>query len=359
MSYRRVHGVVFNCILHLRLVSRRRVVTMYSQLKIDIPVQNLKFDRNVYEFTYTPAYHEGCDRMTIGKRDGTEAYTFDIFGHRQTPDEVFISWALPRKITRYGITMISKLDPDIWEFIEGGSGDDGPIFVNSISGGFATVDGATGKVKIMSRGHSPEFDPIKETRAAMRSNLYKDQTLSREPLLNNTKVTDSEVKARETLRDLISEKEWERYLSQGYMLSKGTSGKVYQIFANHKSNRIKVYENGTHVYNLCIHSEGVPDTDHVLSCMLHIQNDEDEFLKMCNKHEIHERDPLAPWVDHRYKNMTLLEILRKNQELSEKMKIPEDWIDVSVEKEEKTKLEIGRILDVMLQNNIPVALRIP
>lgn len=332
---------------------------MYSHLKIDTVERNLTFNRNVYELSYTFKYHEGCDRMVIEKRDGTEEYVFDIFNHRQTPDEIIIDWSLTRKITRNGITQVSNLDPEVWEFIEGGAGDDGdgPMFANSITGGWATVDSKTGKVKLISKGHSPNFDPIKETRRVMRSKLYNSAKNKREPLQNKSKITDSEIKARETLRDLISERDWERYLSQGFVIIKGNSGKVYQIFSNHQNNRIRVYEQGKHLYNLCIHSEDVPDTDHVLSCMLLIQNDENEFFKMCNRHETHE-DIFGEWEDTRYKGLSLHEILLKNHAISKKLKIPKDWIDVSVEREEKAKAAVNAFMNSLLKKE-PVTPKLP
>ena len=330
---------------------------MYSHLKIDTVEKNLRFDRNIYEFSYTFLYHEGCDRIVVEKRDGTEEYVFDIFNHKQEPDFIFIEWALPRKITKNGVTQISPLDPEVWEYItdEG----DGPLFGNSITGGLATIDAVTGNVKLLSKGHSPNFDPIEETRKIIKKNLIKNVKNKREPLQNNSRITDSEIKARETFRDIISEKDWEKYLSHGHIIIKGNSGKIYQIFANHKNNRIRVYEHGKHIYNLCIHSEGVPDTDHVLSCMLLIQNDEDEFFKMCNRHNITEKDPFWEAEDNRYKNMTLNEILLKNHAISEKIKVPKEWIDASVKRDDKLKAEVGDFIDNLIQGKTPVKPNLP
>jgi len=308
-------------------------------MKIDRGIKDLKYDREEYDFSYTFTYHEGCDRMEIYKKDGSEEYIFDISNFKQTPEEIKIDWALPRFIRKGEDIQISPLDPEVWEFIEGDP-KEGPMFGNSFTGAWATICNLTGKVKLLSKGHSPHFDPIDQTRRIARVNselgsIFKNRKTSK----NRSKITDAEIKARETLRDIISEADWRRYATNGYLLVNGASGKVYQVFANHAGRHTKVYEKGECKFELCIHSEGVPDSDHVLNCMMMIQNDEADFIKQCNRHNHYCNSSLdhEDGRDPRYKNKTISEIYQMNKRIAEKLKIPSNWIDLTKEKEKELK----------------------
>jgi len=315
---------------------------------IDQGIKDLKYDLKEYNYEYSFLYHEGCDRLTVDKKDGSEHYTFDIWNHKDDGEFLCIEWGLPRKIIKDGKTEVSLLDPEVWEFIEG-CDKEGPMFGNSITGGWATFDKETGKVKLLSKGHTPKFDPVEITRRISKVNTSIKEINKRSKSKNKSKLTDAEIKARTTLRDQISEKEWKRYITNGYILVKGGSGKVYQVFANHKGRHIKVYEKGKHIHELCIHSEGVPDTDHVLTCMLIIQSDEDDFIKQCNKHSANSYTPDWDGRDSRYKDKSLKEILATNKRIAEKLKVPEDWIDATEERTkefEKAKNEIEEKLSI-------------
>ena len=86
-------------------------------------------------------------------------------------------------------------------------------------------------------------------------------------------VSVAETKARNTLRDALSEKEFRKYLINGFIMIKGKSGKWYQVF--NKQKHIKVYERGKLIKELCIHTEGCcPPTDHVLNMKIMLECDE-------------------------------------------------------------------------------------
>lgn len=97
-------------------------------------------------------------------------------------------------------------------------------------------------------------------------------------------ATPAELKARDTLRDMLSEAEWRRYVTNSFIMVKGASGKFYQIFANHNSERIRVYEKNAHIANLCIHSDSeCPPTDHVIAMKIQVELDEDSLWHESNK----------------------------------------------------------------------------
>lgn len=90
--------------------------------------------------------------------------------------------------------------------------------------------------------------------------------------------TPAELKAQKTLRDLISEKEWRRYLTNGFIMVRGKSGLHYQLFADQRN--IQVWKNNNKTYSICIHTfKGCPPTDHVINCKLLIEFDEKEVWK--------------------------------------------------------------------------------
>lgn len=309
-------------------------------MKLDIGIEDIRFNREEYDFSYTFTYHEGCDRMEINKKDGSEEYILDIGNFRTNPEEIIIEWGMYRSIRKKDFYEVSPLDPEVWEFIEG-CAKEGPMFGNSITGGWASFCKNTGKVKLLSKGHSPVFNPVEQTRRIARVNSDLGGFVNeRKKSKNRSKITEAELKARETLRDIITESDWRRYITNGYLLINGVSGRVYQVFANHAGRHIKVYEKGECKFELCIHSEGVPDSDHVLNCMMMIQNEEDDFVKQCNKHSHYNSNSGFDGQDGRdprYRNKSISEIYQMNKRIAEKLVITSDWIDLTKEKAEELK----------------------
>jgi hypothetical protein len=121
-------------------------------------------------------------------------------------------------------------------------------------------------------------------REAIRKNLVAERR--RRAVGLPSQASAEELKARETLRDMISENEWRRYLTNGFIMTKGQSGKWYQIFQQYHE-RIRVYEKGQHVETLCIHSDGeCPPTDHVINMKILAEVDEAALFKGSNKHGV-------------------------------------------------------------------------
>lgn len=119
-------------------------------------------------------------------------------------------------------------------------------------------------------------------REAIRKNLVAERR--RRAVGLPAQASAEELKARETLRDMISENEWRRYLTNGFIITKGQSGKWYQIFHQYHE-RIRVYEAGKHTETLCIHSDQeCPPTDHVINMKILAEVDEATLWKSANKH---------------------------------------------------------------------------
>jgi len=95
-------------------------------------------------------------------------------------------------------------------------------------------------------------------------------------------VSPQEEIALETLREMISETEFRKYLRDGFLLVQGKSGNIYQIFR--KNQHIKVWYNGTLVEEICvsIKDSKIPLTDKIIAFKVIIETDEKEIHNMGN-----------------------------------------------------------------------------
>jgi hypothetical protein len=92
--------------------------------------------------------------------------------------------------------------------------------------------------------------------------------------------------ALETLREVISEAEFRKYLRYGFILVRGQSGDVFQIFRNRSHTR--VWRNGKVVEEVCVRikASDVPPTDNVIAFRQIIQTSEAEFKKLGNVYKL-------------------------------------------------------------------------
>ena len=89
------------------------------------------------------------------------------------------------------------------------------------------------------------------------------------------KWSPQEQKARDTLRDMVTEKDWRRYVTNGFVMVRGGSGYWYQIFSGDSYERIQVYKDNKRTHKICIHSDkSCPPTDHVINMMVMVEIDE-------------------------------------------------------------------------------------
>lgn len=88
--------------------------------------------------------------------------------------------------------------------------------------------------------------------------------------------------AIDTLREMITEAEFRKYMKYGFILVRGQSGKIYQVFRN-KSHSI-VWEKGQAVEEVCVRikDEKIPPTDNVIAFKILIETSEDDFRRLGN-----------------------------------------------------------------------------
>lgn len=94
--------------------------------------------------------------------------------------------------------------------------------------------------------------------------------------------SETEMEALESLREMISEEEFRRYLKRGFISVKGGSGRDYQIFRDRWHAKVRV--KGKVVAEICsrIRDNRVPMTDNVIAFKTMIEADEAEFERAGN-----------------------------------------------------------------------------
>jgi len=110
---------------------------------------------------------------------------------------------------------------------------------------------------------------------------------SRADIIGN--VPKNEMTAIETLREMITETEFRKYMVHGFILVKGTSGKIYQIFR--RTKHTKVWYKGQLIEEICVRirfDQNVPLTDNVIAFKIMIETDEEEFKKLGNVYQMKE-----------------------------------------------------------------------
>jgi len=94
-------------------------------------------------------------------------------------------------------------------------------------------------------------------------------------------TSESEKRALETLREMISEKDYKSYRINGFISLKARDGKTYQIFKN--KWHTKVYKDGSLIEEVCVRLSGnLPDTDNVVAFLTMLKTDPDLFRKSGN-----------------------------------------------------------------------------
>ena len=94
-------------------------------------------------------------------------------------------------------------------------------------------------------------------------------------------IASNEQVAMDSLREVISETEFRRYLKYGFVLVKGKSGDTYQVLKN--KSHTKIWRNGQVIEEVCVRLKGsVPATDNVIAFKTMIETDEALFKKCGN-----------------------------------------------------------------------------
>jgi len=98
--------------------------------------------------------------------------------------------------------------------------------------------------------------------------------------------SDREIVAQETLREMVSEDNFRKYVKYGFVNVRGRSGDVYQVFKDRWHT--KVWRRGKLVSEVCVRlrDRRIPPTDNVIALMSMIWADEQGFLKAGNVYRL-------------------------------------------------------------------------
>jgi len=124
------------------------------------------------------------------------------------------------------------------------------------------------------------FSKKRTFKTRMRQNLAIHIKSRTSPVTN---ISPEEEVALTTLREMISESDFRRYLRDGFLCVRGVSGRMYQLFRNRW--HAKVWENGVLVQEVCTRISSninVPPTDNIIAFKVMIECHEDEFLSIGN-----------------------------------------------------------------------------
>lgn len=105
-------------------------------------------------------------------------------------------------------------------------------------------------------------------------------------------MTADECRAVETLREMISESDYRKYIKYGFILVTGKSGLIYQV--SRHSNHTKVWKNGEKIEEICVRitDPKIPPTDNVIARKVLIEESEDAFRKWGNVYKFEKNQKL-------------------------------------------------------------------
>lgn len=129
----------------------------------------------------------------------------------------------------------------------------------------------------------------KDIKDVIRNTVRANLTIlvGERPYRNLRADTEAERTAQDTLRELITEEEFRRYMKHGFILIRGLSGDVYQVFRD--QHHTKVWRKGQVVEEVCIRLSGdakAPPTDNVIAFMTMISADEYAFKRAGNLYKM-------------------------------------------------------------------------
>lgn len=125
----------------------------------------------------------------------------------------------------------------------------------------------------------PVVDPMARMREIIRSRQAPTILVARAGA--GQPVDDREFRARETLRRMIGDEAFLKFLKKGFVSVRAKSGRIYQVFPGHAST--VVWENGKPIKSICVYLQGgFAPTDEVIMRYILITTDEEDFWKRGN-----------------------------------------------------------------------------
>jgi hypothetical protein len=98
-----------------------------------------------------------------------------------------------------------------------------------------------------------------------------------------SRVSAAEQVALDTLREMVSESDYRKYLKHGFLMVLGSSGDMFQVFRDR--SHTKVWRDGKVIEEVCVRIKdaSIPPTDNVIAFKTLIEIDEESFKSMGNR----------------------------------------------------------------------------
>jgi len=145
---------------------------------------------------------------------------------------------------------------------------------------FRVEFGSGGNVSVKTKEMIEKETKLFEMKQKVRSGLVIHIKTRAADISN---VPENEQIAIDTLREMITEAEFRKYLRYGFVLVEGQSGDVFQVFRN--DWHTKVWRGGRLIEEICVrisNNMNVPPTDNVIAFKTMIETNEDDFRKIGN-----------------------------------------------------------------------------
>jgi len=124
------------------------------------------------------------------------------------------------------------------------------------------------------------LDPAAVKRSKFKSNLLVQVKSRACPIVG---VSPEERKAIETLREVISESDYRKYVKHGFLMVRGSDGDLYQVYRDR--SHTKVWHDGKIIEEVCVRikDSNVPPTDNVIAFKTLIEIHAEGFKAMGNR----------------------------------------------------------------------------
>lgn len=125
----------------------------------------------------------------------------------------------------------------------------------------------------------PQLTVSEQFRQILQSRQTPAFILSRTPVKIATELREK--RARETLRRILGDEKFQKFIRNGFVSVQGKSGRIYQIYPGH--GMTVVYNHGTPIEKLCVVLDGnFTPTDSLITRYIMILHDEDQFRSFAN-----------------------------------------------------------------------------
>lgn len=138
----------------------------------------------------------------------------------------------------------------------------------------------------------PPCPPISEEERARHE---RDMQAARERMAaEQQRIREADERAQQCLLDNLNEEQRKTWLDKGHFIVHGRSGRRYRVRRFAPGNIDEINRKGFISTRLCVHSYGIPNADNILAQKLHLESNEEEVMRIANRHPVTDRSQVLP-----------------------------------------------------------------